>query len=523
MKKNNIEEYQYDYQLGKWILKESSVTTIKELSTFYSSHYGTWSNHCPDKNLRGKRVSLSSNRIAEWLDKEYSELWTVKDNGKLIGYAIALRGLSGSNEKIIWITQFVIHEDYRNTGIGKRLLFSIWGFSDFFAWGLVTANPYAIRALEKATRRRCEPKRIKKNAQQLINFGKKNIGYINDSTEKEISEHSSKINTNFYVDHSEITTMLSNATSEDKPWLLDNIEEGWEWFAFTFNDQIQFELTEKEIEAMLNASDSIVKDAYGRMLMDMPSQKWTGLTEKEIDYIVHTCGLTEKHTILDIGCGMGRHSIELGKRGFNSTGIDYAPSLINSANNKAKTENITCKFMCIDILDNQLPFANNSFDTILCLYDVIGSYADNTKNVQILEQIYNLLRDKGSAVISVMNLHLTEKRAKNTFRLKESSKKLLELKASNTMETSGNIFNPDYYLIDTDTKVVYRKEQFSRNNSFPKELIVRDKRYYMDEISEMCEKVGLSVVQKRFVKAGWEHDLKEDEAKEILLVCRKNL
>ena len=91
MRKNSIEEYQYDYQLGEWILKESPDTTIKELSIFYSAHYGAWSNHCPDENLRGKRVSLSSNRIAQWLNNEYSELWTVKDNGKLIGYAIAVR------------------------------------------------------------------------------------------------------------------------------------------------------------------------------------------------------------------------------------------------------------------------------------------------------------------------------------------------------------------------------------------------------------------------------------------------
>jgi 2-polyprenyl-3-methyl-5-hydroxy-6-metoxy-1,4-benzoquinol methylase/GNAT superfamily N-acetyltransferase len=459
------------------------------------------------------------------LDNKFSELWTVRDNGKLIGYAIALKGLSGSNEKVIWVTQFVIHKDYRNTGIGKRLLFSIWGLSDFFAWGLVTANPYAVRALEKATRRRCEPNRVKKNLLQLINFGKKHIGYINESTEKIITDRSSKINTNFYVDHSEIDKMLSNVTSSDKPWILDDIEDGWEWFAFTFNDQVQFELTNQEVETMLEASDSIAQEAYNRMLMNKPKHKWAAETKIEIDYIIKECELSLNDRILDVGCGMGRHTIELSKRGFDVIGIDYASSLIDSAKNKANEENVTCKFICGDITNPQQLFSNQSFDVILCLYDVVGSYADDTKNLQILKNISHLLKDGGFAIISVMNLHLTEEYAKNTFLLKESSKKLLELQASNTMETTGNIFNPDYYLVDEDTKIVYRKEQFSYDNSFPKELIVRDRRYYMNEITEMCISVGFKVIQKRFVNAGWQNDYDaiSKKAKEILLVCKKDV
>jgi len=514
-----IDKYTYAFSPAKWTL--TYPEKIDELAEFYSKHYGLWSEKSPHSPT--KRIVLSANRLKAWLDNELSELWTVKDNGELIGYAIALKGKSGSNEKIIWVTQFVIHSDYRNIGIGKRLLFSIWGFSSFFAWGLVTANPYAVRALEKATRRRCEPTRIKKNVLQLLNLGRKNVTYIGNETECSVDNTTSKINTEFYVDHSEINDMLSTIISKEKPWILGEIEEGWEWFAFTFNDQIQFELSAVEIETMLRTSDSIAQEAYNRMLMDNPSHKWAEYTISEIDYIIKECYLSVEKKILDIGCGMGRHTHELCRRGYVSTGIDYAETLIENAKEKAKEDNLNSTFLLADITESDLSLSLGHYDCVLCLYDVIGSYADNSKNIQILKNISSLLTTDGYAVISVMNLHLTKKIAKNKFVLSNSSKELLELASSDTMETTGNIFNPEFYLIDEETNVIYRKETFSSTHGYPKELIVRDRRYFMDEIVNMCKNAGLEVVTKRFVCAGWKQDYESvhEKAKEILLVCKK--
>lgn len=509
-------EYLFDYTPNNWISPE----IINELSDFYSNHYGFWSEKSP--LLPGKRIKLSSNKIKDWFNNELSELWTVRNDDCLIGYAIALRGVSGSKERIIWVTQFVIHTDYRNSGIGKRLLFSIWGFSSFFAWGLVTANPFAVRALEKATRRRCESHRIKKNTQQLMNFGISNVSYIKKGIEHCINENTSKLNTDFFVNHSELDGMILATSTIEKPWLLGNIEEGWEWFAFTFKDQTQFELSPIEIGTMLNDSDSIAHEAYNRMQMDNPAHKWAEYTGIEVDYILKQFELTKESKILDFGCGTGRHTLELSRRGYTVTGIDYAKTLIDIAQEKANQQTLNPTFIWGDV-SNPCFSSDIQYDLILCLYDVIGSYADNSKNIQILENISKSLKKGGYVILSVMNLHLTEKNAKNKFVLSKSSKELLDLTASDTMETSGGIFNPDYYLMDTETKIIYRRELFSFKNGCPKELIVRDRRFYIDEIVEMCENAKLEVNNKRFVGAGWqkEYDSTHDRAKEILLICRK--
>lgn len=520
---NNFEEiYSFDHLPGKWVVSSDS-RLIDELVSLYSNHYGKWSSNSPDPSMKGKRIRLSAEKLKQWLNNDIAEVWIVRHNVELVGYAVVLRGKSGSKEKIIWVTQFVIHENHRNKGVGKALLFRVWGFSSFFAWGLLTANPYAIRALEKATRRRCEPSRIKKNMQQLLNFGVENIHYVKAVENMDISNDSSRLDTRFYVDHSDIGERLNKITSEEKPWLLGELEEGWEWFAFTFSDQLPIELSQMEIEFMLKASDKMAKEAYTRMPMNDDNHKWASHTKDEVDYIISHCKLHGNSKIIDIGCGMGRHSIELSRKGFNVLGIDYAQELIDVANKKAMQESLNVEFKIHDVVDNSTEefFEPFSYDCALCLYDVIGSYTDNEKNDVIVSRISSSLKKGGMAIISVMNLYSTEQNAKNKFEINNSTKELLALAVSNIMEGSGNVFNPDYYLVDTQTKIVYRKEVFNNSNRYPIELIVRDRRFYMNDIIKMCETFGLRIIEKRFVNAGWSKDLDESVAKEILLVCEK--
>jgi GNAT superfamily N-acetyltransferase len=78
-------------------------------------------------------------------------------NGNLVAYAFLVIGPADGGGEISWVTQLVVHTDYRNKKVATRLLHAAWGLSDRFAWGLATANPYAVRALEAATRRSCDP------------------------------------------------------------------------------------------------------------------------------------------------------------------------------------------------------------------------------------------------------------------------------------------------------------------------------------------------------------------------------
>lgn len=164
------------------------------------------------------------------------------------------------------------------------------------------------------------------------------------------------------------------------------------------------------------------------------------------------------------------------------------------------------------------------FDAVICLYDVVGSYADNGENIKILQNCGRHLKAGGRLLVSVMNFELTEHQGKLFFSLESDSKALTELKPSTKMEKTGNVFDPDFYLIDSVTGIVYRKEQFVEGNQLPTELIVRDRRYRRREIEDMCRKVGLDVLWSRFMQSGhWEGELdgRDSRAKEILVLCQK--
>lgn len=79
------------------------------------------------------------------------------------------------------------------------------------------------------------------------------------------------------------------------------------------------------------------------------------------------CGDLSGASILDIGCGTGRYSIECVKRGAKSVvGIDFAPSMIEFSRGIARQMNIEdkCEFICGDFLTYSF---QESFDIVLAL------------------------------------------------------------------------------------------------------------------------------------------------------------
>jgi hypothetical protein len=166
-----MSDYEFTYIYGSL----AHPPLLGELAQFYSLHYGRWS---PNSEYRpGEQIKLTADMLRGWLKKD-SRISLAKLDDQVVGYAISIQTNYGTRGLISWVTQLVIHEDHRKRDVAKRLLFSIWGMSDHFAWGLLTANPYTIRALEKATRRRCDSKRIRRNVDKIKAIGQERTTYV---------------------------------------------------------------------------------------------------------------------------------------------------------------------------------------------------------------------------------------------------------------------------------------------------------------------------------------------------------
>ena len=516
----------YEYYSGNQFTKNDLLPEVREAvdrvllecSQLYSEHYGKWSTVDSHVDRRGQPIRLSPNRLKAWLGEDTIIYLARNGSNSLVGYAIAVRKKVKcyGNKVVSWVTQLVVHKDYRNRAIAKTLLENIWQFSNDYAWGIISANPYAIRALESATHRQCDPLRIKKNINKILKLGCEFVPYINEKTETELSDHGAKINTGFFVDHSDVPLMLRNVTRQ-KSWTLGEIEEGWEWLSFTFQDQPLTKMSESEWQQILVRSDEAVKDAYRRM--DLSSgQRWMAYTESEIDFIIRECGLKKDDCVFDLGCGTGRHAFAMAKRGMRVTAVDYLDKHFQDYQKTVPDIPNNIQFLCDDCR-TLISLSGKKAKAILCLYDVIGSYTDNEDNKKILRQISEHLEPGGFAMISVMNYHPVKDFCEFT------TDQLLRLPPSNTMETTGDVFHQNFLLVDRKTQIVYRREQFERGNQPPVELIVRDRRFKKDEIVQMCMEAGLEVEFSRYVKAGnWENTPlinTREQSKEILVKCRK--
>ena len=67
-------------------------------------------------------------------------------------------------------------------------------------------------------------------------------------------------------------------------------------------------------------------------------------TTGECDFIEKEINYDKSLKIIDIGCGTGRHSIELVKRGYTVTGIDLSESQLERAREKATAQNLHIDF-----------------------------------------------------------------------------------------------------------------------------------------------------------------------------------
>lgn len=459
---------------------------------------------------------MRAERIGALLQIPGSGIATARSAGQLIAYATATRGEIRGHGRITWVTQLVVHEEYRNQHVAKRLLHSLWSFSDGFGWGFVTANPYAVRALEKATRRRCDPEVIRAKLDAVQEFGE-SIPYIAGRA-AHVGNGESRIDTQFFVDHSQLDSMMENASQTER-WEMGTIGEGEEWLAFTFGTQPQTAFTADDLRQLLAAPEQTAREALGRMNLDA-GHFWMKHAEAEARFAAEHLGLSRNSRFLDFGSGVGRHSVALGRlTGASGVGVDFVPELVERARESAGAAGVDS--VRFDVGDCRTAHLGEAFDAVLCLYDVIGTFPDDRENDAIIARIAEHVRPGGRVLVSVMNLELTESQAKYSGDVFADPGLLTRLPPSRTMQETGNIFDPDFYLVDPVSSIVYRKEQFEDDALLPTEVVVRDRRYRREELVQKFEAVGIRHIWSRYVQAGrWETPLSatDPKAKEILFL-----
>ena len=195
------------------IIPNRAVTDLilQECAELFSYHYGKWSSKIEHRDVvpaLGAPIRMKSTKLKnDYLFNNRCGLVTAKVDQRLIGHAFftTFYMLPNAQFEIRWVTQLVVHSNYRHHKVAQNLLLHSLG-TQAQGYGLVTSHPHAVRALERAVRHKCfnlDPEGAKRILQQS------EIPYLHSSrVEICCDETRSLINTRFFVDHREVEKAL---------------------------------------------------------------------------------------------------------------------------------------------------------------------------------------------------------------------------------------------------------------------------------------------------------------------------
>ncbi len=200
-------------------------------------------------------------------------------------------------------------------------------------------------------------------------------------------------------------------------------------------------------------------------------ENFTAGTIGEVDFIEKEIHFNREALILDIGCGTGRHSLELARRGYNITGFDLSSSMIGKAKALALKEGLKIDFQIRDARDFNF---NESFDLAIMICEGAFPLMETDEmNFSILKNACNSLKPAGKLILTTLN---------GLFPLFHSVKEFMD-KCDNLGQSSGNTFD----LMTFRDLSVYEIEDDQGNK---KSLKCNERYYVPSEMSWLLKSAG---------------------------------
>jgi len=108
----------------------------------------------------------------------------------------------------------------------------------------------------------------------------------------------------------------------------------------------------------------------------------------------------EMRRVLDIACGTGEHAIELARRGYDVTGVDNSPKMLEHGRAKAGAAGLSVDFREGDMSGLEL---EGEFDCAVCMLHSLAYLPSNRELVQHFAGVSRVLGQHGVYVIEMGN------------------------------------------------------------------------------------------------------------------------
>lgn len=202
---------------------------------------------------------------------------------------------------------------------------------------------------------------------------------------------------------------------------------------------------------------------------------WADRTGAEVDRAIAILKPEGGEHILDLACGIGRHSLELSRRGFSVVGLDISAELLEIAAREADQEGLDIEFVQADLRQLDRP---DEFDVVLSLNDgAVGYFETEAENLRTFEVIANALRPGGGHLMQLPNvLHAEKHLPQKTW-----------IAGDATVELIDHHWNAQDRYIEGATVPIPIGEVFAKFEPIP----FRQRLYSAEELSDIYASVGM--------------------------------
>ena len=104
-----------------------------------------------------------------------------------------------------------------------------------------------------------------------------------------------------------------------------------------------------------------------------------------------------RHSVLDLGCGLGRHSVLFARYGFKVTAVDISDEAISflKKNGKEQGVDISCRKADME----SLPFSDDAFDCIFAMHS--AGHADSEGMKKVMSEIKRVIKPGGTVFMTL--------------------------------------------------------------------------------------------------------------------------
>jgi cyclopropane fatty-acyl-phospholipid synthase-like methyltransferase len=123
-------------------------------------------------------------------------------------------------------------------------------------------------------------------------------------------------------------------------------------------------------------------------------------TRQEAETVVELLGLEKGACVLDLGCGWGRHAVELARLGCSVVALDQSAVLLERGRALAREAGVEVEWVQGDMREIG---REGEFDAVLSLFSSLGYSGGDEDDVRVLRAARSALREGGSFLMETMH------------------------------------------------------------------------------------------------------------------------